>query len=222
MRDMNDFISAGIANGIQMVIGYPLDTAKVWVQSNRATSLSVRHLYSGIKYPMIGHSAMTAVCFSTYNYGLKHSYNPLFAGFLSGSLVSVLIVPFEIMKITKQYEPKSHIAHSSRLYAKCLFPIYARETTYITLFLNLQRWFKNETDISPPVYGAICSATSWLATYPIDTYKTNTILHHSLGMKLVRRPLFDMGLAYSLFRVSLGGSIFMGIYSELNARYGDK
>jgi hypothetical protein len=89
---------------------------------------------------------------------------------------------------------------------------------YITIILNLQRWFRTETDISPAVYGAICSSVSWIVTYPLDTYKTNTILRHSLGMKTPKRPLFDMGLVYSLGRVSLGGSIFMTIYTALKSR----
>ena len=215
---MNDFASAGIANCIQLVIGYPLDTAKVWTQSNRTQPLSLRHLYSGIQYPLVGHSVMTALCFSTYDYGIRHSCHPFISGFASGSLISCLITPIEIMKITKQYELNSKIQPSLRLCMKCLPAVYARETSYITIILNLQRWFRMETDISPAVYGAICSSVSWIVTYPLDTYKTNTILRHSLGMKTPKRPLFDMGLAYSLGRVSLGGSIFMTIYTALKSR----
>ena len=212
---MNDFASAGIANAIQMIIGYPLDTAKIWKQSGRKQSLSFRHLYGGIQYPLVGHSAMTALCFSSYNYGISQSYNPIVAGFAAGSLVSVIVVPFEIMKITKQYEPKSKITQMPRLFWKCMPAVYARETSYITIILNLQEWFHTETDISPVVYGAICSSVSWIATYPMDIYKTNTILHHSLGKKIGKHALFDMGLAYSIGRVSLGGSIFMTVYSAL-------
>ena len=210
---MNDFISAGIANSIQMVIGYPLDTAKVWIQSNQKKPLTIRNLYSGIKYPLIGQGAMTALCFSTYDYGIKQKYNPILVGFASGSLVSLLIVPLEIMKVAKQYEPNAKLKITSTLYKNCLIPVYMRETTFITIFLNLQRYFREETDVSPPIYGAICSSASWILTYPLDTYKTNQILFHSLGKTMAKRPLFDIGLAYSLFRVSLGGSIFMTVYN---------
>jgi hypothetical protein len=212
---MNDFASAGIANAIQMIVGYPLDTAKIWIQSGQKQSLSFRHLYGGIKYPLVGHSAMTALCFSIYDYGIRQSYHPIVSGLASGSLVSVIIVPFEIMKITKQYEPNSQIKQMPRLFWKCLPSIYARETSYITIILNLQHWFHTKTDISPVVYGAICSSVSWIATYPLDIYKTNTILHHSLGKKMGKHALFDRGIAYSIGRVSLGGSIFMTVYSAL-------
>ena len=212
---MNDFFSAGIANAVQMVVGYPLDTAKVWTQSGCKEPMTLRNLYGGIRYPLVGHSAMTGLCFSTYDYGIRNSYGPLFSGFASGSLVSAIVVPFEVMKITKQYEPASVVRMNPQLCIRCLPAIYMRETCYITTMLNLQHWFSTQTDISPTVYGALCSSASWVLTYPLDTYKTNTILLHSLGKKSVRRPLFDMGLAYSICRVSIGGSLFMTIYSML-------
>jgi hypothetical protein len=212
---MDEFICAGIANTVQMIIGYPLDTAKVWAQTNTKQQISFRNLYSGIKYPLIGQGAMTALCFSTYNYGCKQSYGSVGSAFLSGSLVSLIIVPFEVMKIAKQYEPTAKMLPLRNLYSKCLIPVYMRETTYITLFLNMQKYFEEETEISPTVYGGICSSLSWIITYPLDIYKTNSLLYHSLGRKMIPPKLFDIGLAYSLFRVSLGGSIFMTVYQQL-------
>jgi hypothetical protein len=217
---MNDFFSAGIANAIQMVVGYPLDTAKVWVQSGCKEPMTLRNLYGGIRYPLVGHSAMTGLCFSTYDYGIRNSYGPLFAGFVSGSLVSVIAVPFEVMKITKQYEPASVVRMNSKLCIRCLPAIYARETSYITMMLNLQHWFSTQTDISPTLYGALCSSVSWIMTYPLDTYKTHTVLLHSLGKTTVKRPLFDIGLAYSIIRVSCGGSLFMTIYTAIRTEHG--
>jgi hypothetical protein len=213
---MNDFVNAGIANSVQMAIGYPLDTAKVWVQSNQKTKpMTIRNLYSGIKYPLIGQGAATALCFAGYNYGIEQGVNPFLSAALSGMAISLIATPIEIIKITKQYEPTSNVQWS-KFYKQCLFPIATRETVFITSFLNLQRHFRMETDVSPPVYGAICSATSWILTYPLDTYKTNRVLFHSLCKTMPKRPIFDRGLAYSLFRVSLGGSIFMSTYNWLN------
>jgi len=214
---MNDFINAGIANSVQMVIGYPLDTAKVWVQSNQPFKpTTIRNLYSGIKYPLIGQGTATALCFAGYNYGIEQGVNPFLSAALSGITISLVAAPVEILKITKQYEPDSNVQWS-KYYKQCLIPIATRETAFITSFLNLQRYFRDETQISPPVYGAICSATSWILTYPLDTYKTNKILFHSLGKTMPKRPIIDIGLAYSLFRVSLGGSIFMTVYNYLNS-----
>ena len=73
---MDDFIIAGLANATQMFIGYPLDTAKVWTQSEQNKPLTVRNLYSGIKYPLIGQSLMTALCFSTFDYAKQHGVSP--------------------------------------------------------------------------------------------------------------------------------------------------
>ncbi len=212
---MKDFVCAGIANTTQMLIGYPLDTAKVWAQSNTPVKMSIKHLYSGIKYPLIGQGAMTGLCFSIYDYGIKQSYHPVVSAFASGSLISVLIVPFEIAKIVKQHDPNTKIVRSFSLYKMCVGPVFLRETSYITMFLNLNRYFNEETDLSPTIYGGICSSISWIATYPLDTYKTNSILLHSTGKKMIRKPLFDIGLVYSLCRVSLGGSIFMTVFSWL-------
>ena len=119
------------------------------------------------------------------------------------------------MKISKQYEPTAKMLPLRNLYSKCLLPVYMRETTYITLFLNMQKYFEEETEISPTVYGGICSSLCWIITYPLDIYKTNSLLYHSLGRKMIQPKLFDIGLAYSLFRVSLGGSIFMTVYQGL-------
>ena len=212
---MNEFICAGIATSIQMIIGYPLDTAKVWAQTNTKQQLSIKNLYSGIKYPLVGQSAMTALCFSTYNYGMKQSYGSAGSAFLSGSLVSLIIVPFEVMKVAKQYEPTVKGLPLGKLYSKCLIPVYMRETTFITVFLNMQRYFSEETELSPALYGGICSSLSWIITYPLDIYKTNSLLYHSLGRKMIPPKLVDIGLAYSLFRVSLCGSIFMTVYQKL-------
>lgn len=216
---MNDFINAGIANSVQMAIGYPLDTAKVWIQSNQPIKpMTIRNLYSGIKYPMMGQGAATAICFASYNYGIQQGVNPFLSAALSGMTISLVAAPVEILKITKQYEPKTNVQWSKH-YKQCLIPIAARETVFITSFLNLQRYFREETSplaLSPPVYGAICSATSWILTYPLDTYKTNKILFYALGKTMPKRPIVDIGLAYSLFRVSLGGSVFMTVYNYLN------
>jgi hypothetical protein len=214
---MHDFVVAGIANAIQMLIGYPLDTAKVWIQSEQKKPITIRNLYGGVQYPMIGQSAMIGVCFYTFDYGMKNGINPVWSGFLSGSLVSTLIVPFETMKITKQYEPLTHV-NIRKMYFKCFWPIYMRETVYITTFMSLQHWFRTETDVSPTIYGAICSSASWITTYPLDTYKTNQILFHTIGKTISKRPIFDIGLVYSLCRVSIGGSIFMGVYNWLRVR----
>ena len=212
---MNDFIIAGVANSVQMVIGYPLDTAKIWAQSEQKKPFSLRNLYSGIKYPLIGQGAMTALCFSSYNYGIKQGVHPIISGVCSGSIVSLIIVPFEVMKISKQYSSNS-CAHPTKHYFQCLIPVAMRETAFIATFLNLQRYFSRETDISPPVYGAICSSVSWIVTYPLDSYKTNQILHYSLGKTVAKRMnIFDIGLVYSLCRVSLGGTIFMTVYTWL-------
>jgi hypothetical protein len=214
---MNDFINAGIANSVQMAIGYPLDTAKVWIQSNQQLKpMTIRNLYSGIKYPLIGQGAATALCFSSYNYGIEQGVNPFLSALFSGFAISLVAVPVEILKITKQYEPCSNVQWSKH-YKQCLIPVAMRETLFITSFLNLQRYFRDETEVSPLAYGAICSATSWILTYPLDTYKTNQILFHSLVKQVTKRPLFDIGLAYSLFRVSLGGSIFMTVYNWLQS-----
>jgi len=213
---MNDFINAGIANSVQMVIGYPLDTAKVWIQSNQPFKpMTIRNLYSGIKYPMMGQGAATALCFASYNYGIEQGVNPFLSAVFSGMTISLVAAPVEILKITKQYEPTSNVQWSKH-YKQCLIPIATRETAFITSFLNLQRYFREETQISPPVYGAICSASSWILTYPLDAYKTNKILFHALGKTMSKRPMIDVGLAYSLFRVSLGGSIFMTVYNCLS------
>jgi hypothetical protein len=212
----NDFINAGIANSVQMAVGYPLDTAKVWVQSNQPMKpMTIRNLYSGIKYPLVGQGLATALCFSSYNYGIEKGLNPFLSAAITGFAISLVATPVEIMKITKQYEPSSNVKWSM-FYKKCLVPVTLRETTYITSFLNLQRYFREETDVHPAVYGAICSATSWILTYPLDTYKTNQVLFHSLGKTMPERPMVDIGLAYSLFRVSLGGSIFMTVYNRLS------
>jgi hypothetical protein len=212
---MNDFINAGIANSVQMVIGYPLDTAKVWVQSDQPFKpITIRNLYSGIKYPLIGQGTATALCFASYNYGIEKGVNPFLSAASTGFAISLVAAPVEILKITKQYEPTSNVQWSKH-YKQCLLSITTRETMYITSFLNLQRYFREETNVSPTLYGAICSATSWILTYPLDTYKTNQILFHSLGKTMPVRPIVDIGLAYSLFRVSLGGSIFMTVYDCL-------
>lgn len=211
----NDFINAGIANSVQMAIGYPLDTAKVWVQSNQPFKpMTIRNLYSGIKYPLIGQGTATALCFASYNYGIKKDVNPFLSAASAGFVISLVATPIEILKITKQYEPLSNVKWSN-FYKQCLIPVTLRETLYITSFLNLQRYFREETDVIPAFYGAICSSVSWILTYPLDTYKTNQILFHSLGKTIPKRPMLDVGLAYSLFRVSLGGSIFMTVYDLL-------
>ncbi len=67
---MEGFLAGNISGLAQIVIGHPLDTYKVWLQSGVRPSTKPSRLYRGIKYPLYASCIQNSVIFGV-NYNLS-------------------------------------------------------------------------------------------------------------------------------------------------------
>mmetsp|Transcript_478 Transcript_478/g.1156 ORF Transcript_478/g.1156 Transcript_478/m.1156 type:complete len:294 (-) Transcript_478:619-1500(-) len=99
-----DLLAGSIAGGVGIVVGHPLDTLKVRLQSahSNVSALSVvsatlrgegvAGLFKGIMSPVIGQVAYTSLSFAGYNYTLQYlSGHSLYTGTADASLLNVFI-----------------------------------------------------------------------------------------------------------------------------------
>ena len=67
---MNEFFLGSIVGSVQVLVGYPLDTIKTNLQTNKLGNMkySIPRLYKGFKYPLFGNAIINSFPFGTTNY----------------------------------------------------------------------------------------------------------------------------------------------------------
>lgn len=176
---INNYI-AGIFSGFaQTIVGHPLDTCKVLLQSNKKILIN-RNIYKGIQYPLLFSGFHQCIIFGInkqiYNNFYKNYY---ISGFLTGIFGTVFLTPIDLYKIRLQNNITT---------TKHIFPFLGFKSTllresiaysiYFGSYYNLQQKINNSF-ISGGIAGILC----WLFSYNIDVIKTriqsnqcNTIL----------------------------------------------
>ncbi|XP_050674190.1 mitochondrial basic amino acids transporter-like [Leptidea sinapis] len=113
-----DFVAGCIGGCAGIIVGHPLDTLKVHIQSGRGTALectkallkggTLTTAYRGIGAPLGGVAFVNAIVFGTYGNTVKALPNPdslmshAIAGSTSGLLQSLVCAPIELVKTRQQ------------------------------------------------------------------------------------------------------------------------
>jgi solute carrier family 25 (mitochondrial carnitine/acylcarnitine transporter), member 20/29 len=189
----NSFV-AGLITGIsQTIIGYPLDTIKVNLQSNNYKSynykninyknINYKNLYKGISYPLYTNSFITSIQFGVFN-SLKNNDNSLFmSSFGAGFFTGIITAPIDRFKIKKQIS-------ANNIYYKPFKGVtlsLLREIPANIIYFNIYYKFREEYGIL--FSGGLAGVLSWALTYPIDVLKTRiqsdkfNNLHHAISKK---------------------------------------
>ena len=100
---MDKFYS-GYTSGItQVIIGYPLDTIIVYIQSEKnINNIKLKNIYKGVKYSLFTCGLISGLSFGI-NYNInKYINNYYISGGITGLLTSIVITPVELYKIRSQ------------------------------------------------------------------------------------------------------------------------
>ncbi|CAF4848692.1 unnamed protein product [Pieris macdunnoughi] len=113
-----DFVAGCIGGCAGIIIGHPLDTLKVHIQSGRGSvSICTKELlkggtlanaYRGVGAPLGGIAAINAIVFGSYGNTIRAMPNPEslvahgFAGGVAGILQSIVCTPVELIKTRQQ------------------------------------------------------------------------------------------------------------------------
>ena len=166
---MNEFFLGSIVGSVQVLVGYPLDTIKTNLQTNKLGNMkySIPRLYKGFKYPLFGNAIINSFAFGTTNYINSYANNYWVSGFFAGTLSSIIINPIELYKVREQV-----LVNSPAHPFKGIVSTIARESIAMSIYFGSYHSFKKEYKYNPLLAGGLSGWLSWLFTYPIDVVKS--------------------------------------------------
>ena len=179
----NHYVWGGISGMCGIILSQPIDALKTHNQTNQNKKFiwTIRNLYLGVKSPLIGVGIEKALVFGTYTY-LKDRMNiniPV-SGAMAGFVASVVVTPYERIKILRQTHQKDMVL-SPRFFYKGLSATFTREVPgfaiYFWMFENLKYKFYTSKQTTPHLisnflFGGISGLTAWIFIYPQDRIKT--------------------------------------------------
>lgn len=204
-----DNIIAGFGSGIiQSIVGYPLDTIKVYSQEPSFNKkIKLKNLYRGLSYPLITNSFLCSINFYTFEYfRKKYNYYPFQAGAITGIISGIIINPIEIYKIKKQLFINSYIPYTKGIHI-CIF----REVLFYSIYFQTY-YSLREHNISILNSGGMAGIFGWLFLYPIDVIKTRiqSGKNDNIVCAIKKKNLFN-GMFICIFRAYTVNAV--GLYS---------
>ena len=179
------YLNGGISGMVGILLSHPIDTIKTHIQTGNKLNTfkpSFTNLYKGICAPLLGVGIEKAIVFGTYNYMFSKTDNIPVSGALSGLVASLVVTPYERIKILRQ---NSQVIAFKDLNIRFLYkgftPTFLREipgfaiyfTTYEYLKYNTFTKYNKKIDYTMSfIYGGIAGVTSWIFIYPQDKIKT--------------------------------------------------
>ena len=231
-----------------IILSHPIDTIKTHIQTGnnfKTFNITLPNLYKGILSPLIGVGFEKAIVFGTYNfflqkfnntnldsnnqntYQIKPSYGIPISGALAGLSASVIVSPYEHIKILHQHSKTISIKDINiKFLFKGITSTLTREVPgfaiYFSVYENLKyhtftKYNKKINYINAFVYGGISGITAWIFIYPQDRIKTilqshtSTHTHNKHTITSVMNDIyakggikyFYNGLHWALLRASL-------------------
>jgi solute carrier family 25 carnitine/acylcarnitine transporter 20/29 len=179
------YLNGGISGMCGILLSHPIDTIKTHIQTGHTLNTfkpSFTNFYKGISAPLIGVGIEKAIVFGTYNYMVSKTDNIPLSGAVSGFVASLVVTPYERIKILKQ---NSQVVSFKDLNIRFLYkgftPTFFREMPGFAIYFTTYEYLKKTTFTdydkkidygSSFLYGGIAGITSWIFIYPQDKIKT--------------------------------------------------
>ena len=170
---------AGFVNGFsQVIVGHPLDTYKTYLQTKGKFNISYKHLYRGIRYPLLTNIPIISLQFGIES--MFHSYFGIHNRYITGALCGFFCIP--IISVTELYKIQTQKflnfrhspLHKGLFLTTCRdipsFSIYFGTYDIFSHFLN--HYTTLHYSIISFISGSFAGGFSWFFTYPIDVVKT--------------------------------------------------
>lgn len=182
------YAKGGFSGMCGIILSHPIDTVKTHVQSGKSLKLfklNFANLYKGIGAPIIGVGVEKAIVFGTYNYCLREQNLPIYAsGAIAGLSASMVVTPYERIKILKQSNTISKITVKQltpQFLFKGLSTTFTREVPgfaiYFSVYENLKyhghtKYGEQIDYVNSFIYGGLSGTIAWIFIYPQDRIKT--------------------------------------------------
>ncbi len=239
------YINGGVSGMCGILLSHPIDTIKTYIQTgNKLNSFkpSFTNFYKGITAPLLGVGIEKAIVFGTYNYMYSKTDNIPLSGAISGLMASLVVTPYERIKILKQ---SSEVINFKDVNAKFLFrglsATFTREMPGFAIYFTTYEYLKKKTFTeynkkidytSSFIYGGISGITAWIFIYPQDRIKTilqsysgtdknNKSIKHIINSIYANGGLkhFYSGFSWAIARASLLHSGTFCMMEYLNNKY---
>jgi solute carrier family 25 carnitine/acylcarnitine transporter 20/29 len=223
----NYYIKGCVSGMSGIILSHPVDSIKTHLQMSTTTSTkfnpTFKNLYRGITSPLIGVGIEKAIVFGTYNYCKNNmNYNIPISGAISGLTASLIVSPYERIKIMKQTNQKIAVKQyfNPNFIFKGLSATFTREVPgfaiYFSTYEGLKNHFYKNRDISiiaSFIFGGMSGTMAWIFIYPQDRIKTiiqsNTNTHNNINL-LIKNiynnggfKQFYKGFSFAVFRAIL-------------------
>lgn len=206
----------------QTLVGYPLETLKTRWQVYDPTRSSLASLYKGWPGPFLGQCVIHPLFFGTYTWlHDQHQWSPGMAGATVGGITALVMNPIEVRKTCIQ--AKVQVPPWSCLWRRGIQFTMGREiigsAVYWHTFESLVREddsLKSSPSTSwlPWQAGASAGILSWIVSYPMDVWKTQSQTnHHSLYSKQ-RLSRIITAWSITMFRAAVVNGGVLYIYHE--------
>ena len=188
----NNYYTKGCLSGmVGIIISHPVDSIKTHIQTNSTQHInySLKNLYRGIMSPLIGVGLEKALVFGTYNYcinsncinnnHINSNYKIPISGAISGLVASLIVSPYERIKIMHQTSQPINIK-SLQLF-KGMGTTFTREVPGFAIYFSTYEMLKNKYFISQNreidimgsfLFGGMSGTMAWIFIYPQDRIKT--------------------------------------------------
>ena len=227
----NEYIKGGIIGISQTVIGHPFDTIKILKQNNISIDrylIKPKILMAGVKFPLFVSTFYNSGIFGVYSFFRKNNLSSFQSGFLSGTIMSVLLNPFEYYKIQSQVLKNNNnyklvnnqfeynnFKNNNKIW-RGLYLTMMRESLATGIYFHNYYYLK-KNNLSPFIAGGIAGCNSWILTYPIDTIKTRYQVNNNFNLRdiLYQKNIYK-GISFCLLRAFIVNGISFTFYDLLS------
>lgn len=166
----------------QTIVGHPFDTVKVLLQTRSVTSttppirwhtLSWRHYYRGVRYPLITGIGFNVTVFPVYEAVRRECGSPMLAGLVSGMLVTPVVAVSDGAKIIRQ---TSHRKLTAEVIRRGMLATFLRETSSMSMYFGTYAYLRENWDVHPFWAGGLCGLVGWTVSYPVDVIRSRQVV----------------------------------------------
>jgi len=205
----NKYIQGGISGMFGICLSHPIDTIKTLYQTGN-NKYKFKNLYKGISSPLIGVGIEKAVVFGTYNYCKKNNISTPLSGAISGFAASIIVSPYERIKILKQPDQKIDF----RFLFKGLGITFFREVPGFAIYFKVFEVLKNTSNtnyssLKTFIFGGIAGSVAWVFIYPQDRIKTIIQSTNEKNTKHIIQTILKNGELYNGFSFAIARAFLL-------------
>jgi solute carrier family 25 carnitine/acylcarnitine transporter 20/29 len=200
---MDNFVFGYVSGMAGIIASHPFDTLKTAIQENQPIKKNLRGLYRGILPPLIGVGFEKAVVFGVYHNTIGTTESPALSGAAAGLAASVVVTPFERIKILIQTGQKLRLSGLM----SGLSATWTREIPGFAVYFSVYDWLKKRDDVFTPwkgfLYGTVSATAAWTVIYPQDRIKTHIQANDQVSFSSSLKHVLKNGNVYKGFHYAL-------------------